>query len=107
MTVKYYIISVLGLNLGYTVKYNPLPSVVGNFFRQRVMFYVCILIRIHSQLLNIIILKFKSPVLLNLLGNIFRYCPAVGAVQRINPSNIDLPRKVNVGVVFDIVCIVT
>ena len=44
----------------------------------------------HAQLLNIIILKFNSPVLLNLLGNIFPYCPAVGAIWRIKFSNIDL-----------------
>ena len=44
----------------------------------------------HSQLLNIIILKFNSPVLLNLMGNIFPYCPAVGAIRRIKSSNIDL-----------------
>ena len=44
----------------------------------------------HSQLLNIIILKFNSPVLLNLLGNIFPYCPAVGAIRRVNSCNIDL-----------------
>ena len=40
----------------------------------------------HSQLLNIIILKFNPPVLLNLLCNIFPYCPAVGAIRRINSS---------------------
>ena len=45
----------------------------------------------HSQVLNIIILKFNSPVMLNLMGNIFPYCPAVGAIWRINSSNIDLP----------------
>ena len=45
---------------------------------------------IHSQLLNVIILKINSLVLLNLLGNIFPYCPAVGAIRRINSSNIDL-----------------
>ena len=44
----------------------------------------------HSQLLKVIILKFNSPALLNLLGNIFPYCPAVGAIRRINSSNIDL-----------------
>ena len=48
---------------------------------------------LHSHLLNIIILKCNSPVLLNLLGNIFPYCPAVGAIQRINSSNIDLPGR--------------
>ena len=47
----------------------------------------------HSQLLNIIILKFNPPVLLNLLGNIFPHCPAVRAIQRINYSNIDLPGR--------------
>ena len=45
----------------------------------------------HSQLLNIIILNFFSPVLLNLQGNMFLYCPAVKAIQRINSSSIDLP----------------
>ena len=44
----------------------------------------------HSQLLNIIVLKLNSPVLLNLLGNIFLYCPAVGAIQRNTYFNIDL-----------------
>ena len=44
----------------------------------------------HSQLLNIIISKLNSPVLLYLLGNIFPYCPAVRAIQKINSSNIDL-----------------
>ena len=44
----------------------------------------------HSQLLNIIILKLNSSVLLNLLGNIFPYCPAVRAKRRINSSNICL-----------------
>ena len=43
----------------------------------------------YSQLLNIIILKSNSPVLLNLLGNIFPYCPNVGAIQIINPFNIE------------------
>ena len=47
----------------------------------------------HSQLLNIMILKFNCPVLLDLLGNIFPYCPAVGAVQKINSSSIDLPGR--------------
>ena len=47
----------------------------------------------HSQLLQIIILKFNPPVLLNLLGNIFPYCPAVKAIRRINSSSIDLPRR--------------
>ena len=50
-------------------------------------FTVCIW---HSQLLNIIIMKFNSPILLNLLDNIFPYCPALGAIRRINFSNIDL-----------------
>ena len=45
----------------------------------------------HSQLLNIIILKFFSPVLLNLQGNMFLYCPAVKAIQKINSSSINLP----------------
>ena len=31
----------------------------------------------HYKLLNIIILKSSSPISLNLLGNIFLYCPAV------------------------------
>ena len=47
----------------------------------------------YSQLLNIKILKFNSPVLLNLLSNNFPYCPAVGAIRRINSSNIDLPGR--------------
>ena len=47
----------------------------------------------HSQLLNIMILKFNSSILLNLQGIIFPYCPAVGAIQRINSSNIDLPGR--------------
>ena len=44
MIVKNDIMSALGLNLGYTVKYNPLPSGVpsgfalGNSFRPRVIF---------------------------------------------------------------------
>ena len=33
-------------------------------------------------------MKFNSPVLLNLLGNIFLYCPAVAAIQRINIESI-------------------
>ena len=45
---------------------------------------------IHSQLLKIIILKSNSPVLLNLPGNIFPYCPAVRAIRKINSSNIHL-----------------
>ena len=43
-----------------------------------------------SQLLNIEILKSNSPVLLNLLVNIFSYCPAVRVIRRTNSSNIDL-----------------
>ena len=43
----------------------------------------------HSQLLNIIILKFNSSVLLNLMGNMFLYCPADEAIRRINSSSID------------------
>ena len=51
----------------------------------------------HSQLLNIVILKFNSPVLLNQLGNIFPYCPVDIAIQRINSSSIDLAgRKISV-----------
>ena len=38
----------------------------------------------HSQLLNITILKLNSPVLLNLLGNIFPYCRAVEAIRVLN-----------------------
>ena len=45
---------------------------------------------LHSQLLNIIILKFNSTVLLHQLGNIFPYCPALKALQRINSLNIDI-----------------
>ena len=48
-------------------------------------------INIYSQLLSIIILKFNSSALLNLSGNIFPYCPAVGAIRRTNFFNIDLP----------------
>ena len=33
--------------------------------------------------LNNVILKFNFPLLFNQLGNIFRYCPAVGAIRRI------------------------
>ena len=44
----------------------------------------------HSQLHNIVILKLNSPILLNLLGNIMPYGPAVGAIRRINSFNIDL-----------------
>ena len=47
----------------------------------------------HSQLLNIIILKFNSSVLLNLMGNMFLYCQAVEAIQRINSSSIDHPER--------------
>ena len=45
---------------------------------------------LHSQLLNIIILKFTSPVLLNLLGNIFMYFPAAEGMQRVHSSSIYL-----------------
>ena len=38
-------------------------------------------------------MKFTSPLLLNLLGNIFPYCPAVEAIRRINSSSIDLPGR--------------
>ena len=48
---------------------------------------------VQSQLQNIIILTFNPPTLLNLLGNIFPYCPPVGAIPRINSSNIDLPGR--------------
>ena len=67
---------------------------------------------IHSQLLNIIILKSNSPSLLNQLGNICQYsectvkytssragsilkniAPAARAIQRINSSNIALPGR--------------
>ena len=44
----------------------------------------------HSQLQNTKILKFISPVLLNLLGNIFTNCPAVRAIRKIDSSNIYL-----------------
>ena len=44
----------------------------------------------HSQLLNIIVLKFNSPILIILLGSIFPYCPAVKAIRRINSSSIDI-----------------
>ena len=47
----------------------------------------------HSQLLNVIILKFNSQALLNLLGNIFPYCPAVKAIRRTNSSSIDLQER--------------
>ena len=60
-------------------------SVMPEVFRLR-----CIVFSVHSQLLNFIILKFNFPVLLNILGNIFPYCPVVGAIGRINSSNIDL-----------------
>ena len=46
-----------------------------------------------ASILNIIILKFYTPVLLNLLGNIFPYCPAVEAIRRINSSSIDFPGR--------------
>ena len=55
-------------------------------------FFNCVITG-HSQVLNIIILKFNPPVLLNLLGNIFPYCPAVGPIRRINSYNIDLPGR--------------
>ena len=48
---------------------------------------------VQSQLQNIIILTFNPPILLNLLGDIFPYCPPVGAIPRINSSNIDLPGR--------------
>ena len=41
-----------------------------------VQYYTVLHCIAHSQLLNIIILKFNCPVLLDLLGNIFSYCPA-------------------------------
>ena len=41
------------------------------------------------------------------MGNIFPYCPAVGAIRKINSSSIDLPKKVYGGVVIEIVFIVT
>ena len=44
----------------------------------------------HSQLLNISVSKFTSPVLLNLLGNILPYCTAVQEIRRTNSSSIDL-----------------
>ena len=47
----------------------------------------------YSQLLNIKILKFNSPVFLNLLGNILPYCPAFGAIRRINSSDIGLKKE--------------
>ena len=53
----------------------------------------------HSQLLNIVILKFNSSVLRNQLGNIFPYCPVDRAIRRINSSN---PRKVNAENIIDI-----
>ena len=37
----------------------------------------------HSQLLNNVILKFNFQALLNQLGHIFPYCPAVGPIRRI------------------------
>ena len=52
-----------------------------------------ILYKTHSQLLNKIILKFYSPVLLNLLDNIFMYSPAVGAIRKFNSFNIDIPGR--------------
>ena len=48
---------------------------------------------LHYQLLKIIILKFYSPVLLCQMGNIIPYCPAVGAIRRINSFNTDLQGK--------------
>ena len=50
----------------------------------------------HSQLINRIqnILNYwtlyTSPVLINILGNIFPCCPSVGALWRINYFNIDI-----------------
>ena len=49
-----------------------------------------LLLGLTQYILNIIILKFTSPVMLNLLGNIFPYCPAVESIQRINSSSINL-----------------
>ena len=80
------------------LKYSPCPWIISTVqrpLREDVLQFVEYLFKSkiiigHSQLLSIILLKFNSPVLLNLLGNIFPYCPAVGAIRRINSSNIDL-----------------
>ena len=102
MLELYLRMSVLWLKLGYSMKYSLSPHVFpwalpsgfpsGSGY---ISLYIPLLvtIQIHSQLLNIIILKFYPPVLLNQLGNIFLYCPAVGAIRRINSSNIDLPGR--------------
>ena len=37
--------------------------------------------------------QLSRPVLPNLLGNIFLYCPVVTAIRRINSFNIDLPGR--------------
>ena len=51
------------------------------------------LIRNHCQLLNILIFKFNTPVLLNQLGIIFPYCPVDRAIRRIDSFSIDLPGR--------------
>ena len=51
---------------------------------------------------SIIILKFNPPILLDLPGNVIPYCPAVGAIWKINSSNDDFTGKS----MFDF-CIVT
>ena len=48
---------------------------------------------VHSKLLNNVILKLNSSVMLNHLGNIFLYGPVDRAIRRINSSNIDLPGR--------------
>ena len=62
-----------------------LPTPHTSAFLLQAQITLCI--TAHSQLLNIIILKFNPPVLLNLLGYILPYCPAVKAIRRINSSS--------------------
>ena len=71
------------------LKYSELRQNISNYSRY-VMVYKT---GQHSQLLNNVILKFNSLILLHLLGNIFPYCPAVGAIRRINSSNTNLPGR--------------
>ena len=62
---------VLGLDSGYMVKYNPLPSgapsgfALGNFFRQRVIFDRISLV---SSLCGYMIIVLSSPAELNNLA---------------------------------------
>ena len=61
---------------------------------------------LHSQLQNIIILKFNSPLLLNLLGNILPYCQ-LSEQYRESTLPMLISRKDNAGVVIENVGILT